>query len=292
MNTRQVRGHAEVWLRGSGQAVPQTLPLWTERVSCEDSGPLEIEVHTSPTRDVVLTFKLSSTSSRILLPVAGFKSRYLQLFSVAFPLSVCADRVEIRIEQAQIRNTGTVQWVDVLEAITAYRLLDGNIGILVPLEANQLHDVILQVRLYDFIRSDILTTELVQGLFPPSGWKDQDIQIKVRGTLQTATWGQKAVAGVHNCKTGRRIQGKFRPSGHFWRLLRTGNDIAWDFPVLNFSDGNEVRLRIRASRLPMLAPVSPFLVTGITGIVLLTWFVIQVITPLVSWVSSLIGRIP
>lgn len=290
MTTRQRRGHTEIWLRGSGQDVPQTLPLWTESVSCEDSDPLEIEVRANPTGDVILTFKLSSasTSGGILFPVAGFKSRYLQLFSVAFPFSVRADRIEIRVERSQIRKTGTLDWMNVFEDIRLYQLSDGNVGIFVPLETHQYYDTELKIRLYEFIRSDILTTELVQGIFPPLGWKDRDVQIKVRGTLQTTTWGQKAVAGVHNCNTGRRVQGKFRPVGHFWRLFRTGNDLAWDLPVLNFSDGNEIRLRVRASRFPLLAAVSPILATGITAIILLTWFGLKVITPIVDWLSSLI----
>lgn|GEM_PF-1414090 len=288
-----MRGHTEIWLRGTGQAVPQTLPLWIESVSCEDSGPLEIEVRANPTGDVILTFKVSSASAsgRILFPVAGFKSRYLQLFSIAFPFSVHADRIEIQIERSRIRKTGALEWMNVLEEIKLYRLSDGNIGIVVLLEANQRYDIELKVRLYEFTRSDIMSTELVQGIFPPLGWKDQDVRIKVRGTLQTTTWGQKAVAGVHNCSTGRRVQGKFRPLGHFWRLFRTGNDLAWDFPVLNFSDENEIRLRIRASRFPLLAAVSPILVTGVTAIILLTWFASQVIRPFIENLYGLIKGI-
>jgi hypothetical protein len=240
---------------------------------------------------VVVTQRLiaSSTSGGILFIVAGFKSRYLQLFSVAFPFSVCADRVEIRIELARTRKPDLDTWVDVLEKVELYRLADGNIGILVPLAGKKAHDIELRMRLYDFARSDVLSTELVQGVFAPFGWQDQDILIRVRGTLQTASWGVKMVSGVHDCRTGRRVQGKFRPYGHLWRLFRTGNDLTWDLPRLSFGNGYEVRLRLRASRVPLLAPLSPLLVTGGGVMVLVIWLVVRIVTPLMGWVASLLG---
>ena len=233
-----------------------------------------ITIEVAPTRDIAFIhrFEVKTSSDKILLPLPGFKSEFMTVGALPFPLSVQTQRVEVNIEKAIIKQNQ-----DRCRPKTElYRLNDGNIGVMVYLpEQYKGRRCKIQIvsRLKDFARSDPLSTELVIGIFPPWGWKKGEMRIELKGALQTVTLGQKLVAGVHDVKSGRRRR-KYRPKDHIRRLIKMNNDLSWNFSVGEFEYGQEVRLRVRASRIPLMSLVAP-LVFSLTFAFLIFGWIIQ-----------------
>ncbi len=260
-----------------------------EALLLEDSGAyqgefsqLRVSLMAVPTRDVLIrySFDFHPSAGKLLIPVPGFKSAFLTVGPFPIPLSVRVEKVDVGVDCVEVTKEDGTQ---VKPQVSIYRLRNGNKGVHLSGLPSERCKICISCTLFDAGRTDILGTELVLGIFPPWGWKSGTISVQVEGALQAgSTWGQKLVAGVHTLQTGRRrsFLEKYRPANNVLRFFRTGNDLSWEFLTENVEETQEVRLRVRASRVPFMAPISPLVVWAVV--------IIVVIGILASWLGSLI----
>ncbi len=249
---------------------------------------LEIKAAVNPLGDVYLTyqFKVKSTTERLLVPIAGYKPALVPLPLIegaSIPLLTRVEEVEVEIVKVHVEPQPAA-------SAQIYQMADGNKGVVLELPKGIKCTVSLVCRISKFTRAEFLGTDLVISIFPPWGWKkEKEVSIEFSGSLITSIWGHKLLAAVHHSLSGKRMNkkwkifgGKIRPGwpfiGTFWRALKPGNFQRWEFSVSSLGDDEEVRLRARAGRFPLLpgALVSP---------ILPAWFLILILIVLWRFLS-------
>lgn len=260
-----------------------------EALLLEDTGAyqgefsqLRVSLMAVPTRDVLIkySFDFRPSSGKLLVPVPGFKSDFLTVGPFPIPISVRVEKVDVSVDCVEVTKEDGTQ---MKPQVSIFRLRNGNKGVHLSGLPSERCKICISCTLFDAGRTDILGTELVLGISPPWGWKSGTISVQLEGALQAgSTWGQKLVAGVHTLRTGRRrgFLEKYRPANKMLRLFKTSNDLSWEFLTENVEETQEIRLRVRAARVPFMAPISPLVIWAVVTI--------MVLGILASWLADLI----